>query len=98
MGLVSRIIFKPMNIITAPPIKPTQADAEDEVINQPNPSRISRMSRTSPITWPNTNNGPALDPFLKESEIVTVKRGPGAMAPESPIMKEVAVKIRTSSI
>ena len=74
---------------TAPPNIPMIKAAVCEPKIWPKPARMTIIISISAIIWPRTTLGPAINPFLTESETVTVNIGPGTNAPDNPTPNEV---------
>lgn len=66
------------------------------VIREARPRDRATTRAPSSRAWPSTTRGPAAKPRRALSPMVTVSRGPGIMAPESPTTKAVE-KMATSS-
>jgi hypothetical protein len=74
---------------TVPPTRPITKEAVGDPINHPKPNNNNRTMTISMKICPLVTKGPAMNPFLKESDMVTVSMGPGTSAPDNPTRKEV---------
>lgn len=85
-----------MKMSMIPPTVPIIMAAVVEPTNQLKPAMIIIIKVISVMKWPNTTKGPAMNPFLTESDMVTVSIGPGTRAPDNPAAKEVAISNNVS--
>ena len=74
---------------TVPPNIPMIKAAVWEPKIWPKPAKMAIIISISVIMWPRIIIGPVLNPFLTESETITVNMGPGTNAPDNPTPNEV---------